>query len=143
MSGAAAAKTGMNTRPATPKVVLGMDGLCPVSITKDRDWKQGQSTFGCIHRGRLYYFLSKEYKDLFLAEPDRYAPVLAGYDVVEYIDNGRLVEGKTEHVLMPKTLNRLMRFSSDANKKKLMSNPARYYQAVEVARQNIDTKFLR
>ena len=32
-----------------------------------------------------------------MADPDRFSPVLSGYDPIEYIDGGRLVPGNREH----------------------------------------------
>ena len=59
-------------------------------------WKKGAPDFGAIHRGRTYLFAGRKEQEEFLKRPDELAPLLSGYDPVEFFDNGRIVDGKRE-----------------------------------------------
>src|SRR5690606_15960666 len=61
---------------------LGFFGYCCVTMKENNDWQPGSVEWGAIHRGRTYLFRSQELRDKFLANPDSYAPVLAGADPV-------------------------------------------------------------
>lgn len=75
---------------------LGLDGCCPVTLVEQQKWVAGDRRWGAIHRGRTYLFAGADEQRRFLADPDRYAPVLSGYDVVA-ARAGRLVAGLREH----------------------------------------------
>jgi len=75
---------------------LGLDGCCPVTLVEQQKWIAGDRRWGANHRGRTYLFVGPEEQQRFLADPDRYAPVLSGYDVVA-AEAGRLVPGLREH----------------------------------------------
>jgi len=76
---------------------LGLDGCCPVTLVEQQRWVPGDRRWGAIHRGRTYLFVGPEEQRRFLADPDRYAPVLSGYDVVLAVEQGRQVPGTREH----------------------------------------------
>ena len=42
-------------------------------------------------------FASQQGQQMFLSSPDRFAPILSGYDPVYYAEKGQLIEGKREH----------------------------------------------
>ena len=67
-------------RPPDPP--FGLDGFCPVQLVENSRWQPGKKTWGVIHRGRTYLFAGPEEQRRFLADPDRYAPVSSGDDVV-------------------------------------------------------------
>ena len=54
-------------------------------------WVKGDPRWGAVHLGRTYLFLSQQHQQRFLADPDRYSPVLSGYDSTRYVDRGELV----------------------------------------------------
>jgi YHS domain-containing protein/thiol-disulfide isomerase/thioredoxin len=75
---------------------LGLDGFCPVQLTDFGKWVPGIPQWGMIHEGRTYLFAGPAERAKFAANPDRYAPVLSGYDVVLAAERGVLVPGKRE-----------------------------------------------
>ncbi len=84
---------------------LGLDGYCPVQLNDDMyrkkmRWTPGDPRWGVIHRGRTYLFSGPEQQRRFLADPDRYAPVLSGNDIVRAIDEGQMVPGLREHGIL-------------------------------------------
>jgi len=81
---------------------LGLDGYCPVtladnSLPSDRLWVAGSPQWGAVHRGRTYLFAGPEQQRIFMADPDRFAPVLSGNDPVLARDEGRFVPGTRKH----------------------------------------------
>jgi len=64
------------------------------AIAALQGWVKGSKKFGAIHRSRLYLFATAETQKTFLADPDRFAPALSGYDAVVFRETGKLVEGK-------------------------------------------------
>jgi YHS domain-containing protein len=75
---------------------LGLEGNCPVTLVERQDWVLGVATFGAVHRGRTYLFLGPTEREKFLADPDRYSPVLSGIDPVMALDNRGVVAGRRE-----------------------------------------------
>lgn len=83
---------------ATPELPpIGMEGYCPVTLVEHRSWTKGNENFGCIHRGRLYFFAAANLRDRFMQQPDRFAPMLSGYDPVMFAEQRQLVSGKRAH----------------------------------------------
>lgn len=74
-----------------------LDGYCPVSLMARSEWVLGNPSCAVKHRGRVYYCINEEAQSVFLSAPDRFAPVLSGYDVVHFLETGELVAGKREH----------------------------------------------
>ncbi len=102
-------KPDLASAPGMPPI--GMEGYCPISLFEMRAWKKGSSEFGCIHRGKLYLFTSANNRDRFLQYPDRFAPMLSGYDPVVFASERRLVPGKRQHGLF--SGGRIYMFSSE------------------------------
>jgi len=84
-----------NPPPAGTQYAL--DGFCPVTLLEQESWVKGDPRWGVLHRGSVYLFLSEQHMQRFQADPDRYAPVLSGFDPARYIDRGELVPGKRAH----------------------------------------------
>jgi YHS domain-containing protein/thioredoxin-like negative regulator of GroEL len=83
--------------PAVAPAAIAMEGFCPVTLKEQEQWREGDRRFGAMHRGRTYLFVSAKHQERFLADPDRYSPVLSGYDPVAFIDRGELVDGCRQH----------------------------------------------
>jgi YHS domain-containing protein/thiol-disulfide isomerase/thioredoxin len=81
--------------PGSPP--LGLDGRCPVRLAELKVWKVGDGRWGARHRGRTYLFAGPEEQRKFMADPDRYAPVHSGEDIVLAIEQGRSVPGARDH----------------------------------------------
>lgn len=106
---------------------LGLDGYCPVTLAEQERWVRGDVRYGVIHRGRTYLFAGPEEAKRFYADPDRYAPVLSGIDVVMAVDDNRHVPGRREHGAWYE--GRVYLFASEASYRRFADQPARYAAA--------------
>jgi YHS domain-containing protein/thiol-disulfide isomerase/thioredoxin len=125
---------GGNVRPAAPMAAatqlppgnapLGLDGFCPVSLSEKHVWVTGDLRFGMQHHGRTYLFAGPEEQQKFLANPDRFSPVMSGDDPVLALDQGQHVAGSrmygvsyADHVYL---------FTSEQTLQVFQQNPKRY-----------------
>ena len=127
-------------RPANPP--FGLDGFCPVQLVENSRWQPGKKAWGAIHRGRTYLFAGAEERRRFLADPDRYAPVSSGDDVVLLLEQGRSVSGYREHGLQFD--GHVYLFAAEGTLEKFRSNP-RYYadRALQAMRPATQTAAVR
>ena len=109
--------------PAVNNPPLGLDGYSPVALCEKQQWVPGDSRWGAIHRGRTYLFASPDEQRRFFTDPDRYAPVGSGNDVVLAAEQGKAVPGKREHGVFYG--QRIFLFSSE-------ESLARFYQKPDV-----------
>jgi YHS domain-containing protein len=109
---------------------LALEGFCPVTLIETRvlpagaRWQIGDPNVGAIHRGMLYLFANKENQQKFLANPDRYSPVLRGHDPVLALDKNQAVPGRREFGVFCE--GRIYLFSSDATRVHFERNSTRY-----------------
>jgi YHS domain-containing protein len=103
---------------------LGLSGYCPVMLVERQAWVMGNPTWGVVHRGRTYLFLGPQEKEKFLADPDRYSPVMSGLDPVLALDNRVTVEGKREFGVFLD--GRVYLFADEASLQRFQQNPKRY-----------------
>ena len=103
---------------------LGLDGYCPVTLTEKQQWVVSDRRWGMIHRGRTYLFVGPEEQARFHADPDRYAPMVSGNDIVLATEQGQAVSGMREHGVF--FGNRIYLFSSEATLEKFAQNPHAY-----------------
>jgi YHS domain-containing protein len=61
------------------KAGLAIQGYDPVAFFTDGKPVKGKPEFPARHNGALYYFASKERRDLFKADPAKYEPSFGGY----------------------------------------------------------------
>jgi YHS domain-containing protein len=112
---------------------FGLDGFCPVSLCERQQWVPGDRRWGLSHRGRTYLFAGPEEMKRFNADPDRYAPVISGNDVVMAAEQGQFVRGLREHGVF--FGRRVYLFSSEESLEKFAKNPKNYAnQALEALR---------
>jgi len=112
---------------------FGLDGCCPVTLVEQQKWVQGDPRWGLQHRGRTYLFAGPEEQQRFWKDPDRYAPVVSGNDIVLVTEKGQAVAGMREHGVFYG--NRVYLFSSEATLEKFAKNPGVYAnQALEALR---------
>ncbi|GIX01936.1 MAG: hypothetical protein KatS3mg112_0873 [Thermogutta sp.] len=122
--------------PGNPPLAL--DGYCPVSLTDKHRWVLGNRRWGARHEGRTYLFAGPEEQQKFLANPDRYAPVLSGYDVVKLVEGTQLVEGRREHGAW--FGGRVYLFSDEESFQKFSADPYRYINALPQAVARLSQK---
>lgn len=108
--------------PGNP--ALGLDGCCPVELAEKSKWTLGDRRWGAHHRGRTYLFSGPEQQRRFLAQPDRYAPVLSGNDVVMAIEQGKAVAGYREHGVF--FGSKVYLFASEASLERFSADPNHY-----------------
>lgn len=58
---------------------VAIQGYDPVAFFTDGKPVKGEAKFVSKHDGAVYYFASKEHKNLFNADPAKYEPVFGGY----------------------------------------------------------------
>jgi len=58
---------------------VAIQGYDPVAFFTDGKPVKGKAEFLARHDGALYYFSSKEHRDLFKADPAKYEPIFGGY----------------------------------------------------------------
>lgn len=134
-----------NATASSSDTPVGLEGKCPVTLLKAEKWVNGSKEWGCRHRGKLYFFTSREHREEFMTAPDKFAPVLAGYDVVEYRETGRFVEGKNSIGIFAgdKNSRQVYRFASKENMQRFKSDSGRYNQAVQTAMQSANARTYR
>ncbi len=103
---------------------FGLDGFCPVQLVEKSRWQPGKKAWGAIHRGRTYLFAGEEERRRFLANPDRYAPISSGDDVVLLLEQGRSVSGYREHGVQFE--GHVYLFTAEDTLNKFRSNPHYY-----------------
>ena len=129
-----------NPTSASPAAnpALCLDGYCPVSLIEKQQWIPGDRRFGAIHRGRTYLFAGQEEQRRFFTDPDRYAPVISGNDIVQAMEKGQMAPGMREHGV---TFNgHIFLFADEAALEKFSKNPAYYAnQALEAIQDSNHT----
>jgi len=122
-------------KPAESQFVL--DGFCPVTLVEAHRWAPGDKTWGAIHLGKTYLFVSQAEQQKFLADPDRYAPVMSGVDPVLALENRQQVPGMRKHGV--KYRGQVYLFSSEETLRRFEQNPGSYANGVMQAMQNQGT----
>jgi YHS domain-containing protein len=112
-----------NFEPAR-SMPLALDGFCPVTLAEEEKWEKGDPAWGALHRGRTYLFYNQEQQQRFLADPDRYSPVLSGYDPTQYVDASQAVPGLRQHGMWFR--GKIYLFASEASLDKFSRNPEHY-----------------
>jgi YHS domain-containing protein len=128
-------------RPTQPPLPAGsprvaFDGCCPVTLKLLNKWEQGSTQFGAIHRGRTYLFASDEQRKQFLANPDSFSPVFAGYDPVLLLDRQQSVDGSRKFGF--RYGDAFYLFSSAETKARFEASPQTYAAGVRQAMARID-----
>lgn len=123
--------------PASQAPPVALEGYCPVTLLDARQWQKADSQFGAIHRGRTYLFRSAAEQTKFLADPDRYSPVLSGLDAVAFAQRGEKVEGKRSYGL---TYNKqIYLFADEASLKAFEASPQVFAGAAHQAMLQVET----
>lgn len=82
---------------------VAIQGYDPVAFFTDQKPVKGDPKYVYKHQGAIYFFASKEHRDLFKASPEKYEPVYGGYcaygvskdKLVEIdVDAFQIVDGK-------------------------------------------------
>ena len=74
---------------------LGIQGYDPVAFFTDHKPVRGNPEFQFSHDGALYYFASKDHRDVFKADPAKYEPSFGGFCAYG-VSRNKLVEVDVE-----------------------------------------------
>ncbi len=107
-----------------------LDGYCCVTLHDENRWVLGNSRWGARHRGHIYLFQSAVAQQQFLADPDKYSPVLGGYDPVVLRETGQYEPGDRSHGV--RYQDQMFLFSSEDTLQRFWKAP---WQYAELARQ--------
>ncbi|MGC1276496.1 MAG: hypothetical protein WBC44_22580 [Planctomycetaceae bacterium] len=77
----------------------GFQGFCPVALHDRRELVDSRPEFICVFEGRTYEVSSAQAKVLFDADPEKYAPVNRGNDVVLTARGETEVEGNLNYAV--------------------------------------------
>lgn len=119
---------------------LCLSGYCPAAM-KAGSLVEGSDQFAVRHRGRIYYCSSDEARQQVLSAPDAYTPVLSGYDVVTFLESGKLDSGNTDLHSQPLGCfigDQLFLFASEENKARFVASQEGYLQQLEMLKQPAD-----
>ncbi len=103
---------------------VAMEGYCPVCIIEAKKWMRGNSQHAVRYDGKVYSFPGEDQKQMFLANPAKYAPALGGDCTVCFAEMKERVPGSIRHAAFYK--NRLFLFPSGEQKGMFAADPARY-----------------
>ena len=73
------------------KTGVAIQGYDPVAFFADNKPAKGKPEFPARHNGALYYFASKEHRELFKSDPAKFEPAFGGYCAYG-LSKGKLVE---------------------------------------------------
>ena len=118
-------------RAQPTKTSLGLDGYCCVSLANQDGtaaaWIKGKPHIGIKHRGRIYLFSNQQNLQLFVSNPDKFSPVLSGFDPVLFTDHRRLIDGQRKYGVAYK--KRLYLFQNEYTLRAFWNSPDRYAQS--------------
>lgn len=123
---------GVSARGATSAVpqivrntkIIGLEGFCPVRLSRDREWVSGHQNLTTTYRGVTYFFSTKESQKLFLKAPSDYAPQNLGCDPIVLLTDDRAVAGKIRFGAFFD--DRLYLFNSEDNRVRFKQSPLKY-----------------
>ena len=111
------------TQPAP----LALDGYCPVSLKMMNKWVKGDSSIQSAFDGHTYYFANQQGKQMFVADPVKYVPVLGGDCVISLVKMHKRVPGNIRHTAIHD--GRLFLLANEQAKKMFTADPKAYADA--------------
>ncbi|MBX3439700.1 MAG: hypothetical protein KF861_19580, partial [Planctomycetaceae bacterium] len=115
-------------------ITVAIDGFCPVTLWKNRQWIKGDPQYVIEHRGQTYYLASTEMMTEFEGNPRKYVPQLLGCDPVILVDTDLAVPGSVRYGAFYD--EELYLFTTQENRQAFKQNPDRYTRTRVV--QNIN-----
>ena len=123
-------KLGLIETPRQEMEPAAYSGCCPIALVKTGLKVQGKTSNAVRHRGRTYLMESPEAVREFMHTPDRYSPVLSGYDPMVFLETGKLVDGTLDHALYDPTSGTIILFAGVDSQTKFKADPARNTKAL-------------
>lgn len=124
------------TPQKSSKLIVGLDGYCPVTLWRTREWSKGKTTFGADFQGVRFYFASLADRDDFIAEPTRYAPQLLGCDPVALWETERAIAGTAKYAAFFD--GELYLFNAVANRDRFKQSPPQFTKTRHVNLHDIE-----
>ena len=109
---------------ATGQASVAMRGYCAVCLRELNKWVKGVAEHSVVYDGQTYYFPGTEQKDMFLADPVKYAPVLGGNCAVCQLKMGQRVAGDLSFGVDHK--GRYYFFANEEQRKMFHADPAAF-----------------
>ncbi len=137
--------SGLVRAPVEQPARFGLQRKCPVTLALESRWVDGDELFGCTHRGTTYLFADAEKLKTFQTNPDKYSPMLAGYDPVTFHESGELAEGLEEFGVFMGAVGdqQIVLFANSVNRDKFKAKPHLYLDSIRVATENADGRIVR
>lgn len=131
------------TEQSEPEVIfIALDGYCPVKLYQERAWVRGNKKWTAQYRQQKYLFSDAESRDLFEADPQKYAPRLLGCDPVIMWETDRAIPGSTEFAAYYN--DSLYLFSTAENREIFEIDPERYINTRHVlAPRDVEATLIR
>lgn len=107
-------------------MVLAMEGYCPVTLWRNREWVKGEQRYALQYLGVVYYFKGQEEKDEFVKNATKYSPKFAGCDPVSFWETQRAVQGSPKYAAFYD--GQLFLFENEESRAKFKGDPSRYTQ---------------
>ncbi len=115
------------TPAGQPQPPMALDGYCAVCLIKGKQWVQGRPEHVAVYDGRTYLFPSAKERQMFLAKPEEYVPVLNGDCIVCYAMAGARRPGSLQHGAFYG--GRIYLFPGDKEKQMFLAEPRKYTDA--------------
>ena len=110
---ALAATTSAKPQTGFAELTDGLKGFCPVAIRDERRLAVALDEFSCEHQAQTYRFSSAEALEKFQANPEFYAPIAGGLDVVAVRQGSAVANGSLDFAVWYR--HRLHLFSTTEN----------------------------
>ncbi len=115
----------IETTPAQATEPAAYNGYCPIALVTTGQKVQGLTEFAVRHRGRTYLLQNADAVKQFMQAPDRFSPILSGYDPVVFLSTGQLIDGTIEHALHDPSSGTVVLFASADTQKQFKADPAK------------------
>ena len=120
----------IETTPEQATEPAAYNGYCPIALVTTGQKVQGNTEFAVRHRGRIYLCQNADAVKKFLQTPDRFSPILSGYDPMVFLATGQLIEGTIEHALHDPASGTVILFANADSQKQFKADPAKNAKAL-------------
>ena len=107
-------------------------GFSVVALRDQQQWVRGNNAYQAIFDGQLYWFANQRDKDIFIAAPEKYAPILGGDCIVTFAESEERIPGDPRYGIVHQ--GRIYLFADDTNRTKFQENAA-HYASADIANQ--------
>lgn len=110
---------------------IGLNGYCPVSLQTASEWQPGTAEFKYEFQGVCYLLKTADDLERFKVDPEKFIPVLHGYDPVALQTQKKMQTGAIE--LGARYRDRVYFFASRSNRDTFLRNPGQYSKPFELS----------